>query len=223
MTRLNIFIDETGEFGFNKNSAKLYGVSMVFHEQKHSISKEMQRLNQCLKLLDFNNMIHMGDLVAGHGDYTGMSIAERRKIYQKLYRFATTIRAKYHTILIYTHYYRNNKLLSKAITVELNKMINSNLNYFLSFDHIKVYYDGGQKPLNRIITDTFLTFDNTIQQSDFNHVEKKLFQVADMLTYVDKIIYKYNKRIRLTQTEKTFFSTKQIRMAINQLRPHRLE
>jgi hypothetical protein len=102
-------------------------------------------------------------------------------------------------------------------------MINSNLNYFLSFDRIKVYYDGGQKPLNRIITNTFLTFDNTIQQSDFNHVEKKLFQVADMLTYVDKIIYKYNKRIRLTQTEKTFFSTKQIRMAINQLRPHRLE
>jgi len=181
MTRLNIFIDETGEFGFNKNSAKLYGVSMVFHEQKHSISKEMQRLNQSLKLLGFSNMIHMGDLVAGHGDYTGMSIAERRKIYQKLYRFTTTIQAKYHTIIIDKHDYRNNKLLSKAITVELNKMINSNLNYFLSFDQIKVYYDGGQKPLNRIIANTFLTFDNTIQQSDFNHVEKKLFQVADML------------------------------------------
>jgi hypothetical protein len=69
-------------------------------------------------------------------------------------------------------------------------MINSNLNYFLSFDRIKVYYDGGQKSLNRIIANTFLTFDNTIQQADFNHVEKKLFQVADMLTYIDKLIYK---------------------------------
>lgn len=221
MTRLNIFIDETGEFGFNKNSAKLYGVSMVFHEQKHSISKEMQRLNQSLKLLGFNNMIHMGDLVAGHGDYTGMSIAERRKIYRKLYRFATTIRAKYHTIIINKHDYRNNKLLSKAITVELNKMINSNLNYFLSFDRIKVYYDGGQKPLNRIIANTFLTFDNTIQQFDFNHVEKKLFQVADMLTYIDKLIYKYKHNIKFTTTESAFFSIKRIKQIVLELKKHR--
>lgn len=223
MSRLNIFIDETGEFGFSKNSAKLYGVSLVFHEQNHAIDREIQKLNQNLELLRFSGMIHMGDLVTGHGDFAGLSIAERRKIFQKLYRFSITIRAKYYTIIIDKHDFRNNRLLSKAISRELTEMINNNLNYFQSFSQIIVYYDGGQKPLNRIITNTFLSFNNATQRSSFDHIEKKLFQVADMLTYIDKLTYKYNKRIKLTQTEKTFFSTKQIRTAINQLRPHRLE
>jgi hypothetical protein len=33
MKRLNIFVDETGEFGFDDGSSRLYGVSFTFHEQ----------------------------------------------------------------------------------------------------------------------------------------------------------------------------------------------
>ena len=32
--RLNIFVDETGEFGFGKGAAKLYGISLVNWEEK---------------------------------------------------------------------------------------------------------------------------------------------------------------------------------------------
>lgn len=37
MKRLNIFVDETGEFGFGKKSSRLYGVSFTFHEQDNDI------------------------------------------------------------------------------------------------------------------------------------------------------------------------------------------
>ena len=40
MKRLNIFVDETGEFGFEKGTSELYGVSFTFHEQDNDISKE---------------------------------------------------------------------------------------------------------------------------------------------------------------------------------------
>ena len=57
---------------------------------------------------------------------------------------------------------------------------------------------------------------------EFDHVEKKLFQVADMLTYVDKLIFKYNKRMKPSMTECAFFTSKQIRTIINELKSHRL-
>ena len=94
MKRLNIFVDETGEFGFSKGSSRFYGVSFVFHEQNSQIKLEIKNLEQRLKEIGFNKMVHMGDLVAGHGDFKNMTIAERRKIFNCLYRFSVRINAK---------------------------------------------------------------------------------------------------------------------------------
>lgn len=40
MKRLNIFVDETGEFGFDNGASDLYGVSFTFHEQSVDIKNE---------------------------------------------------------------------------------------------------------------------------------------------------------------------------------------
>ena len=223
MKRLNIFIDETGEFGFNKRSAKLYGVSFVFHEQSNDISNEIEKLKQNMQLLGFSGMVHMGDLVAGHGDFSGMSIAKRRKIYNALYRFSTRIKATYSTIIINKHDIKNNAALSKTIERQIQNVIVDSLVYFQSFDQIVVYYDGGQKPLNKIVSETFLKLNSAMLKSDFDHVEKKIFQVADMLTYVDKLIYKYQHKERFTATESAFFSPKLIKYTIIELGKHRFK
>ena len=219
--RLNIFCDETGEFGFGKGSAKLYGVSLVLHEQNNSVTKQVKTLERKLSTLGFNGMIHMGDLVAGHGDFANMTIAERRRIYTALYKFSREIKASYHTIIIDKKNAKTNRSLSSAISKELHNLITNHLDYFQQFSQIKFYYDGGQKPLNRIINNTFGHLNSYEQKAQFGHSEKKLFQVADMLTYVDKIIYKYNKHIKVTKTEQTFFNAKYTRTVINELRNHR--
>ena len=221
MARLNIFVDETGEFGFDKGSAKLYGVSLVFHEHKNNIQHEIKILEERLDRLDFYSMVHMGDLVTGHGDFKGMTIAERRKIYAIFYKFSRQITATYHTIIIDKKDAHNSRLLSNAIHKELSALILDNLSYLQQFDQIKIYYDGGQKPLNKIIKDTFSIFCSYEQKSDFDHTEKKLFQVADMLTYVDKLIYKYQKHIKFANTEQTFFDDKHIKNIIRMLKSHR--
>ena len=46
MKRLNIFVDETGEFGFGNGSSELYGVSFTFHEQDDEIRKILKELNK---------------------------------------------------------------------------------------------------------------------------------------------------------------------------------
>ena len=69
MKRLNIFVDETGEFGFGKKSSLLYGVSFTFHEQSDDISLELNNLNKRLNIIGYSNMIHMADLIMKRGDY----------------------------------------------------------------------------------------------------------------------------------------------------------
>lgn len=46
--RLNIFIDESGDFGFVKGSSDLYAVSFTLHESSDSIESELKYLNEKL-------------------------------------------------------------------------------------------------------------------------------------------------------------------------------
>ena len=60
MKILNIYVDETGEFGFNDKSAKLYGISFTFYEQNYDIiniifEEEMRKILKKLIKKDFYN------------------------------------------------------------------------------------------------------------------------------------------------------------------------
>jgi len=55
MKRLNIFVDETGEFGFGKESSELYGVSFTFHEHDDDIMLEIHKLNDRLCKIGYKN------------------------------------------------------------------------------------------------------------------------------------------------------------------------
>ena len=82
--RLNIFIDESGDFGFVKGSSDLYAVSFTLHESSNSIENELKYLNRKLDELNYDGMIHLAYLVAKRGDYSHFDL-ERRKVYFGLY------------------------------------------------------------------------------------------------------------------------------------------
>ena len=63
MKRLNIFVDETGDFGFENGSSELYGVSFTFHDQSNDITLEINNLNDRLKRIGYTGMIHMANLI----------------------------------------------------------------------------------------------------------------------------------------------------------------
>ncbi len=52
MQRLNIFVDETGEFGFSKGTSELYGVSFTFHKKSNKFYKIITVVNTWIK--EFN-------------------------------------------------------------------------------------------------------------------------------------------------------------------------
>ena len=79
--RLNIFIDESGDFGFEKGSSELYAVSFTLHESENSINEELKYLNEKLDKLGYDGMIHLAYLVAKRGDYANFSLEKRKSIF----------------------------------------------------------------------------------------------------------------------------------------------
>lgn len=207
MKRLNIFVDETGEFGFGKGASELYGVSFTFHEHGDDIMPELTKLNERLEKIGYTNMIHMADLIMRREDYKNFDIAKRKSIFNAIYNFSRKIPVKYQTIIIDKKYTDSARVLRQQLSSEINKMIKDHETYFEKFDQIVMYYDNGQETLGTILDSIFLRFDGFEHRIEFDHKEKRLFQVSDMLTYIDKYDYKYKHKMEFTRSEKYFFTT----------------
>ena len=220
--RLNIFVDETGEFGYGVKSSMLYGISFTFHEQDNDISGELNNLNNRLMKIGYTNMIHMSDLIMRRGDYSKFDIKMRKSIFNSIYQFSRKIPVKYHTIIIDKRFIDNGNVLRKQIINEVNQMIKNNEGYFNKFDKIVIYYDNGQEPLGYILDSLFIRFNSYEHRVKFDHVEKRLFQVSDMLTYVDKAIYKHKKNIKYEKSELYFFGNYELRRVAKELNKKRL-
>ena len=92
--RLNIFIDESGDFGFVKGSSDLYAVSFTLHESSNSINNELNYLNRKLNELNYNGMIHLAYLVAKRGDYSHFDLEKRKSIFWAIFYFSNREKLK---------------------------------------------------------------------------------------------------------------------------------
>ena len=145
MKRLNIFVDETGEFGFGIGASELYGVSFTFHEQSDDITPELNKLNDRLNKIGYPNMIHMADLIMKRNDYSKIPINKRKSIFNSIYQFSRRIPVKYKTIIIDKIYTDNGRILRQKLSLEINNMVKEHEKYFNKFDKIVMYYDNGQE------------------------------------------------------------------------------
>ena len=221
MKRSNIFVDETGEFGFGDGAWDLYGVSFTFHEQDDDIMPELIKLNDRLNRIGYTKMIHMADLIMRRGEYQNFDIAMRKSIFNAIYQFSKRIPIKYRTIIIDKKYTDNSRVLRQKLSFEINKMVKEHENYFNKFDKIVMYYDNGQEVLGIVLDSIFLRFEGFKHRICFDHKEKRLFQVSDMLTFIDKYDYKYKKILPFSKGEKYFFRFDEIRKILKELNKKR--
>ena len=220
--RLNIFIDESGDFGFVDGSSELYGVSFTIHESNDSITNDLEYLNNRLKKANYDGMIHLADLVAKRGDYSHFNLKQRKDIFWSIFYFSKRVKVKIHTIIVDKRFKNNKSQLNRELAVEINNFFEMIKDYMNEFDKVVIYYDNGQEALGAIIDTLLITRSNVEHRIEFNHKEKRLFQVSDMLTFVDKIVYKHNHNMTLTKAEKYFFTNKEIEYIKRKLKNKRL-
>lgn len=220
--RLNIFIDESGDFGFVDGSSDLYAVSFTMHESVNSISDELNYLNEKLKKLDYDGMIHLAYLVAKRGDYSYFSLEKRKSIFWAIFYFSVRAKVKIRTIIVDKKYINKKTQLNMSLAREISKFLKDNAEYINSFDKVVIYYDNGQETLATLLDAVFATNPNVERRINFDHKEKRLFQVSDMLTVIDKLNYKRKNNLPFTKAEKYFFNGKDFRQIINLLKNKRV-
>ena len=222
INRLNIFVDESGDFGFVNGSSDLYAVSFTLHKSSDSIQTELKYLNEKLITLNYDGMIHLAYLIAKRGDYSHFDFERRKSIFWAIFYFSSRVKVKLKTVIVDKRYINKKMQLTMTLSGEIGQFINTNRNYLESFDKIVIYYDNGQETLATILDTLFTTNPKVERRIEFDHTKKRLFQVSDMLTVIDKLDYKRKNNIPFTNAEKYFFNGKDFRHIINLLKNKRI-
>ena len=223
MKRLNIFIDETGDFGFVKGSSELYGISFTFHDSNDSITDELGYLNNKLLSSNYDGMIHMADLIAKRGDYSKFNLEKRQSIFWSIYYFSKRVPVKIKSVFVNKKYMTSNSQLVRELAQGIFELVNNYRDMMEKYDKVVVYYDNGQGRLGTIIDTAFSTFNNIDRREEFDRKGKRLFQVADMLTCIDKLDFKYKNKIPKTKSEKYFFTDEQLRDILRRTNHKRMD
>lgn len=155
-------------------------------------------------------MIHLADLVSKRGDYANFKLEQRQNIFWAIFYFSKRVNVKIHTVIVDKRYKNNNVQLNRELATQINDFFNIINNYMSQFEKVVIYYDNGQEALGAIIDTLLINKNNVEHRINFNHKEKRLFQVSDMLTFIDKLDFKYHHKIPFSKSEKYFFKIKDI-------------
>ena len=167
-------------------------------------------------------MIHLAYLVAKRGDYSHFDFEKRKSIFWAIFYFSNRVKVRIRTVIVDKRYINKKMQLNMALAREIGKFINENQEYINSFDKVVIYYDNGQETLATILDTLFATNPKVERIIDFDHKKKRLFQVSDMLTVIDKLEYKRKNNIPFTKNEEYFFRRKDFRHIINLLKRKRI-
>ena len=182
MRELSIFVDESGDFGPYSSHSPYYLFALLFHDQENSINTEVTYLDRKVQEHGFDiHAIHTGPIIRNEGYYKNFSPDDRKRLFNDLLLFTRHVNIKYHIVSVDKKQASGSKQLVDMLSKQLVLFLRDNLEYFMLFDKIIVYYDYGQSEITTILTSVF---NSMFVDVDFRHVqpyEYKLFQVADMI------------------------------------------
>ena len=101
MKKLNIFIDESGDFGEARERPAYYLVTFVFHNRADNIDDQVKKLEDSIRISEFNvEYIHTGPVIRREDVFARYSIDERRKLLYKMLNFVNACPISYLTVAI---------------------------------------------------------------------------------------------------------------------------
>lgn len=205
MKELSVFVDEAGVFGPYDSRDPYYILSFVFHDQDDDLSKEMTYFQEKINKLGFDiKSLHAGPIIRREEDYKNVDRQLRQRIFKSMMSFFRRTPLKCKSIYIEKKHMEDDVEMVGRLSVELKRFIQDNLEYFLSFDVIKIYYDNGQVPIARMLSTVFRFMLSNVEFKRVIPSEYRLFQISDMLCTLKLIELKLNTKT-MSRSEKAFF------------------
>ena len=205
MKELSIFVDESGDFGAYDHHCPIYLFSLVYHDQQNDIHPALNSFRQNMLLLDSKmDYFHAGPLIRREGEYKDLDIQTRRIAFNKMSYLTLHLPIYYSIVVVEKKHLESIFDLPELLSKCLKDSISRNLEYFLGFDIVKIYYDNGQKQLTNLLNATFQGIINRVDFRNVKPYDYTLFQVADFLSTIELTHYKFKEKT-FSASERFFF------------------
>lgn len=205
MKNLSMFIDESGDFDINSKHSPYYLFTLILHDQEEDINENIMILERHMNEKKFEKTaIHSAPLIRRERPYVNMSIDDRKVLFNQIYYFTRQCAITYKTFLFKKNDYTNKSNMISDMVKKFSVFIKENLNYFLAYDGVIVYYDNGQNEISQILN---IVLNRELSHVEFRKVlpiEYRLFQVSDLICTIELLAYKLERK-ELSSSEKAFF------------------
>ena len=205
---LSIFVDESGNFSFEKEASRFYIVCFVMHNQNSSIDEHVRKLDSDLDRMGFSNLcFHAGPIIRHEDGYEFMNWELRNRIFSKMMAFYRKAEFSYHCFTVDKKFASSESQIVERLNTEIKAFLEGLRMISENAQHLKVYYDCGQTPITNMLQSVMTSVygDDWEFAQDVKPIKYKLFQIADLICTTTLIEQKIANGLQMTKSEDKFF------------------
>ena len=205
---LSVFVDESGNFKLPNRESRFYIIGMVIHDQSIDISSEIARLERSDYEIGLEgHCFHAGPLIRREKNYSMLSRQLRGRIFSRMMAFARKVEYKYHCLSVDKLYINTTDQMVERLKASLIEFITAHNDVLSTVGRVKIYYDGGQAPVTRLLHQAFETYLSCVVEfaTDVKPSRYRLFQLADLICTLHLLELKLSAHIPFSRSEQQFF------------------
>ena len=205
---LSIFVDESGNSSFEKESSRFYIVCFVMHNQNSSIEEHVRKLDSDLDRMGFSNLcFHAGPIIRHEDGYEFMNWELRNRIFSKMMAFYRKAELSYHCFTVDKQFVSSESQIVDRLKTDIKAFLEGLRLSSENSQPLKVYYDCGQTPITNMLKEAMTSvYGNGWEfAQDVKPIKYKLFQVADLICTTTLIEQKIINGLQMTKSEDKFF------------------
>lgn len=205
MSKLSIFIDESGDFDLKSTHSPFYLYTLVFHDQSNLINKQVESLGDQLKWSELGiDYLHAGPIIRRESHYSTLDIDERRSLFIKMYHFTRRCPINYAVFSYVKREYPDKFALEARMARDLTEFLQHKKQMFDSFKQVVIYYDNGQIEMTKLLNTVFAINKHSFELRNVSPKNYRLFQAADLICTLELISIKQKIHL-LSSSERQFF------------------
>lgn len=184
------------------------------------MNKELAILEESLTHIGWSNhCVHAGPVIRSEEEYKGYSIKDRQGILKRMMSFVRHLDIRFKSIMIEKKHINDSVEATGKLSKQLAVFIRENMEFFYSYNVVKVYYDNGQVEVTRILSSVFNALLENVEFRKVTPADYRLFQVADLICTL-KLVELKAEDYALSKSEKYFFGDERT-LKKNYLKPLR--
>ena len=207
-TTLSVFVDESGNLPIATDASRFYIVSLVVHNQHEAIENPVRELGEVFLRMGLPNLcFHAGPLIRREDGYEYMGWEMRNRIFAAMMAFARKVPFCYRSICVDKKFVSSEKQIIAQLQSGFIEFLEDIRSTVASESTIKVYYDCGQTVVTNLIHETMSAQygDGWVFAQDVRPDKYRLFQMADLVSFISLIEQKQKLGSGLTKSEEKFF------------------